>query len=201
MLLGFSMATCAVPVSVPGAAARFDAPEGYTPLSQDEISIKFPARRAPANIVGNARRTTTIAFELKQDKLAPEQLSEARQVFEQFFERTVPGLVWRDRKLVRLDGQNWIHLEFSSNAVDSDLHNIMLVTSRFGGGCCCSTSVPRRQSFRWSKAHCAAAFRASISAAERVSSDANDDRSSVHAQVPTGRHLCHGLDRLRRWRW
>lgn len=132
MLLGFSMATCAVPVSVPGAAARFDAPEGYTPLSQDEISIKFPASRAPANIVGNARRTTTIAFELTQDKLAPEQLSEARQVFEQFFERTVSGLVWRDRKFVRLDGQNWIHLEFSSNAVDTDLHNIMLLTSRFG---------------------------------------------------------------------
>ena len=98
MLLGFSMATCAVPVSVPGAAARFDAPAGYTSLSQDEISIKFPARRAPANIVGNARRTTTIAFELTQDKLKPEQLSEARQVFEQFFERSVAGLVWRDRK-------------------------------------------------------------------------------------------------------
>ena len=132
LLLVTSMATGAVPVSVPGAAARFDAPAGYTPLSQDEISVKFPARRAPANIVGNARRTTTIAFELNQDKLAPAQLSEARHVFEQFFERSVPGLVWRERRLVRLDGQDWIHLEFSSNAVDTDLHNILLVTSRVG---------------------------------------------------------------------
>jgi hypothetical protein len=132
MLLGPSLGACAAPVSVPGAAARFHAPDGYTSLSQTEISIKYPASRAPANVVGNARRTTTIAFELKQEKLEPEHLPEAKAVFEQFFERIVPGLVWRQRKTVRLDGQNWIYLEFSSDAVDTDIHNIVLLTSRFG---------------------------------------------------------------------
>jgi hypothetical protein len=73
-----------------------------------------------------------MAFELKRDKLAPQQLSEARQAFEQAFARSVAGLVWRDRTFVRLDGQNGIHFDFASHTVDAGLRNFMRFASRFG---------------------------------------------------------------------
>ncbi len=110
----------------------FDAPDGFTALSRDEIAIKFPSSRAPSGVIGNARRTTTIAYELKQDKLAPEQLAEAKAAFEQLFERIIPGLEWKARTIVQLQGQRWIQLEMSSRAIDTDIHNIMLITSRDG---------------------------------------------------------------------
>lgn len=117
---------------VDGAACRFEAPRGFTPLTKEEIAAKFPSTRAPVSVVGNARRTTTVAYELKPDRLAPEQLPEAKQAFEQIFERVVPGLRWTKRDLVTMRGQAWIHFEFTSRAVDTDIHNIMLATSRAG---------------------------------------------------------------------
>lgn len=117
---------------VAGAACHFEAPRGFTPLTREEIAAKFPSTRAPVSVVGNARRTTTVAYELKPDRLAPDQLPEAKQAFERIFERVVPGLHWTKRELVTMQGQSWIHFEFTSRAVDTDIHNIMLATSRAG---------------------------------------------------------------------
>lgn len=132
LLFGIALGAHATTFSIPGAGISFDAPEGFTPLSKDEIAIKFPSSRAPSGVIGNARRTTTIAYELKQDKLAPEQLGEGKDAFEQLFERIIPGLEWKARAIVQFQGQRWIQLEMSSRAVDTDIHNIMLVTSRNG---------------------------------------------------------------------
>lgn len=132
LLVGFALGAHATTFPVPGAGVSFDAPDGFTALSKDEIAIKFPSSRAPSGVIGNARRTTTIAFELKRDKLTPEQLGEAKEAFERLFERIIPGLEWKARKIVQLQGQRWIQLEMSSRAVDTDIHNIMLVTSRYG---------------------------------------------------------------------
>lgn len=132
LLLGLALGAHAAKFSVPGAGISFDAPTGFTALSKDEIAVKFPSNRAPSGVIGNARRTTTIAFELKPDKLAPQQLGEAKEALERMFERIIPGLEWKGRKIVQLQGQDWIQLEMSSRAVDTDIHNIMLVTSRDG---------------------------------------------------------------------
>lgn len=118
--------------AVDGAACRFEAPRGFTPLTKEEIAAKFPSMRAPVSVVGNARRTTTVAYELKPDRLTLAQLPEAKQAFEQIFERVVPGLRWTKRELVTMQGQSWIHFEFTSRAIDTDIHNIMLATSRAG---------------------------------------------------------------------
>lgn len=132
LALGAALGAHAATISVPGTGISFDAPEGFTALSQDEIASKFPSSRAPSGVIGNARRTTTIAFELKPDTLAPEQLGEAKEAFEQLFERIIPGLEWKARKIVQFQGQRWIQLELSSRAADTDIHNIMLITSRDG---------------------------------------------------------------------
>ena len=132
LLLCTSLGTYAATFSVPGADITFDAPNGFTSLSKDEISVKFPSNRTPSDVVGNRARTTTITFELKQDRLAPEQLAEVKQTFEQYFEAAVPRLEWKERKIVDLNGMKWIQLEFSSRATDTDIHNVMLITSRYG---------------------------------------------------------------------
>ena len=132
LLVGAVLGAHATTFSVPGAGVSFDAPDGFTALSRDEIAIKFPSTRAPSGVIGNARRTTTIAYELKQDKLTPEQLGEAKQAFEQLFERIIPGLEWKAKTIVQLQGQRWIQLEMTSHAIDTDIHNIMLIASREG---------------------------------------------------------------------
>jgi hypothetical protein len=113
---------------IDSAGVSFEAPLGFTVLSEAEIEVKFPSRQAPTFVVGNERRTTTIAFDLKPQKISSEQLPELKAAFEQMFERIIPGLQWKKRDFLELQGQKWIQLELTSQAIDTDIYNIMLVT-------------------------------------------------------------------------
>lgn len=132
LALALSGLAAAAPFSIPAAGMSFDAPEGFTPLSQAEIDAKYPSKRGPAFVVGNERRSTTIAFDLKDNALPADQLPQVQAAFEKLFDRIVPGIEWKDRKLVQMQGQTWIYLEMSSRAADTDIHNLMLVTPRHG---------------------------------------------------------------------
>lgn len=118
--------------AIPGAGVSFAAPDGFTELSKEEIGIKYPSARAPAFVVGNDGRTTTIAYDLQDHQLPPDKLGEVKASFEELFSRIIPGIEWKERKIVRMQGQDWIVLELTSRAVDTDIHNIMLVTHRRG---------------------------------------------------------------------
>src|ERR1043166_2482004 len=101
IVLAIATTLGAKPVSL-GDNVSFDAPEGFTPLSPEEIAIKYPSARAPHFVVGNKRRTTTIAYDLKPQSIPADKLGEVKDSFEQTFQRIVPGLVWRDRKIIEL---------------------------------------------------------------------------------------------------
>lgn len=118
--------------TITGSGVSFDAPAGFTRLSQDEIDLKYQAKLAPAFVVGNERRTTTIAYDLRPQELSPDHLNQDKQAFEKIFERSIPGLIWKDRKIITLQNQRWIYFEMTSQAIDSDIHNIMLITPHKG---------------------------------------------------------------------
>ncbi|WP_028605053.1 hypothetical protein [Ottowia thiooxydans] len=118
--------------TVPGTNVSFNAPSGFTPLTADEISQKYPSNRAPSFVVGNARRTTTIAADLKPNELPKDKLPQVQASFESVFERVVPGIDWKEKKLIDMKGQQWIFFEMTSRAVDSDIYNIMLITPHQG---------------------------------------------------------------------
>ena len=95
----------------------------------DEIALKYPSARAPHFVVGNRPRTTTIAYDLKEDSIPADKLDEVKESFEQTLQRIIPGLVWKERKIIELAGRKWIYFEMTSTAIDTDIHNIMLVAS------------------------------------------------------------------------
>jgi hypothetical protein len=118
--------------SLPQGGVTLNAPDGFTQLSPEEIAAKYPSARRPSFVVGNARRTTTIAMDLKPHTLPPEKLPEVKASFEKLFDRIVPGIEWKERKLIDMQGQQWIYFEMTSRAVDTDIYNIMLVTPHRG---------------------------------------------------------------------
>lgn len=118
--------------TLPAAGLAFDAPAEFTELSKVEIARKYPSTHAPGFVVGNAARTTTIAYDLKPQPLPADRLPEVKTEIEAVMERMVPGLQWKARQLIELRGRRWIYLELSSRAVDTDIHNIILITSLKG---------------------------------------------------------------------
>jgi len=117
------------PIVVPGTSVSFAPPDGFTALTQQELDLKFPSKNAPAQAVGNERRTTTIAYELKTVALPPDQLSSAFEAMIDTLSRIIPGHLWVEKKLTLIAGTEWAYLEFKSNAIDTQIHNIILFAS------------------------------------------------------------------------
>ncbi|MEM9282338.1 MAG: hypothetical protein AAGA96_10955 [Verrucomicrobiota bacterium] len=127
-LVFISTRMLAEPIQVAGTAVTFDPPNGFAPLSQEIIAIKWPTDRAPAYAIGNPSGSTTVAYDLKPNRLPQEALPDVQKSFTQLFERMVPGIIWKKNELIEHSGQRWLMMEMTSNAVDTDIYNIMLIT-------------------------------------------------------------------------
>ncbi|GAA3564440.1 hypothetical protein [Marinobacter xestospongiae] len=107
----------------------FQAPDEFKVLSSEVMAAKWPSRRAPRWAVGNRTGGTTIAYDLKPHDISQASADQLIGVFSQLFSRVVPGIVWQQRRTLDIDGRQWVHLEFTSNAIDTDIHNSLLATS------------------------------------------------------------------------
>ena len=113
---------------IPDTRVSFNAPTGFTVLTDEQIKQKYLSARAPTFVVGDADRGTTIAYDIKANRLPDAELEKAMASFVRVFDRIVPGIVWKKREIITVSGQRWVLLEMTSNAVDTDIYNIMLTT-------------------------------------------------------------------------
>ncbi len=138
MMAGIEKASSAEQVTVgssPGGieladtGITFTPPEGFERLPKNLIDLKWPGKNAPRYVVANAGATTTVAFDVKNKDLSVMNMEDLRVSFEQMFNVAIPGIQWKQNKVVSHDGKKWILLEMTSSAIDTDIHNIMFITS------------------------------------------------------------------------
>jgi hypothetical protein len=122
-----SSATLAQTIEVADTGVTFVAPDEFSQLSQEMIDIKWPNKNAPRFVVGNERGTTTIAYDVKDQDISGANLDELKNAFEQTFNRIIPGIRWVKSSIIEHEGRNWVYLEMTSNAIDTDIHNILLL--------------------------------------------------------------------------
>ncbi len=122
----------AAPVKVADTGITFDAPKGFEALSKEVIAAKWPSNRPPAYAVGTPNGTTNVAYDLKPHSLSQEALPQFQKEFTQIFERIIPGIRWKKNEIIMHSGQKWLLMEMTSNAVDTDIYNIMLATGYAG---------------------------------------------------------------------
>jgi hypothetical protein len=133
LALTFQMSLAsAEPVSFANPTVMLEAPEGFSPLSDAVKALKFPRGKAPNKVLGNKRATTTIAYGLRPRAMPQDQIEPARQAFTQVFSRIIAGVEFKQNKVIDLAGQRWGYMEMTSNAVDTDIYNIILFTGHRG---------------------------------------------------------------------
>ena len=119
-------------ISVPGSTVTLEAPAGFTPLTAAkiaaEIAAKFPRTRPPGYALGNARRSTSIAYDLKPQAIKDAELEKGLEMFGTLTGRVVAKTAWKRKEIIQMAGQRWIFFELTPTAVDTDIHNIMLIT-------------------------------------------------------------------------
>ncbi|WP_067048861.1 hypothetical protein [Moritella sp. JT01] len=129
MVITLSFASLAKKISVSNTDISFVSPYEFRPLSQDIIDTKWPQKRAPKWVLGNASASTTITYDLKPNDISAAHLPVIMDSFKEIFDRMIPGVEWKKKEIIELSGKKWVYLEMFSNAIDTEIHNIMLITS------------------------------------------------------------------------
>ncbi|MGB5412647.1 MAG: hypothetical protein WBN09_14025 [Woeseiaceae bacterium] len=114
-------------IEIEDTGVTFVAPDEFEPLSQEVIDIKWPNKNGPRFVVGNERATTTIAYDVKAQDISGADMDELRASLEQTFNRIIPGIQWKENSVIEHEGRNWVYLEMTSNAIDTDIYNIMML--------------------------------------------------------------------------
>ena len=74
--------------------------------------------------------TTSIAINLLENtKLKQSEIVEFRNHMAASLQRMIPGLIWLKQDVIEINNKIWGRLELMSNAIDTEIHNIMLMTS------------------------------------------------------------------------
>ena len=123
-----AMPVSAQAINVGNTGVSFSPPPDFKVVPKAIADLKWPTERAPRFAVGNERATTTVAYDLKPHQIPQERLPDVQRSFTTLMERAVPGLEWKRNELIELSGQTWLLMEMTSKAIDTDIHNIMLVT-------------------------------------------------------------------------
>lgn len=118
-------------VNIADSGITFNAPDEFVPLPlpQEIIDAKWPSSRAPRWVIGNASGATTIAYDIKPNDISAVPLTRLMSHFKTTFNRIVPGIEWIKSEIIEISGAKLVYLEMTSNAIDTDIHNIMLLTS------------------------------------------------------------------------
>lgn len=106
----------------------FETPNGFKPLSKELIALKWPTNRAPAYAVGTPSGSTTVAYDLKPHRITQDAIADVQKSFTKLLERMIPGIEWKKNEIIEHSGQKWVLMEMTSNAVDTDIYNILLMT-------------------------------------------------------------------------
>jgi hypothetical protein len=107
-------------------------PPGFQALTKEEIERKFPQASPPQHVFANDTQSVSIAITLSSSALTQEQLPEFKASMEKTLERNVAGLKWIKRDYETISGQRWIYFELTSQAIDTDIHNLMYFTTLGG---------------------------------------------------------------------
>lgn len=105
----------------------FERPAGFTALSAEWLALKYPHPGAPREAIGNAKRTTSIAYDLLDQKAPSDDLNVLRRALVESFVQ-LPKLRWLASDIRRVGSRDFAYLEFTSAASDQDLHNIVLLS-------------------------------------------------------------------------
>ena len=119
-------------VALGDGRVSFIPPAGFKKLTKEEIAKKFFRGNPPQYVFANETLTTSVAVTFSSAKVSPEQLPEYKEAMEAMLPRLVPGLQWLAREIVELSGRKWFHLEMTSHAIDTDIHNHLYSTSHDG---------------------------------------------------------------------
>jgi hypothetical protein len=116
-------------ITIPNTQISISIPVEFTELLIEDIELKWGGNKtAPKWATGNENMGTTISYSINLFDASEVPLKDVMLGMKQGFDRVVPGIIWENYEVINLNGTDWIILEFTSNTIDTEVHNIMVTT-------------------------------------------------------------------------
>jgi hypothetical protein len=116
-------------ITIPNTQISISIPVEFTELLIEDIELKWGGNKtAPKWATGNENMGTTISYSINLFDASEVPLKDVMLGMKQGFDRVVPGIIWENYEVITLNGTDWIILEFTSNTIDTEVHNIMVTT-------------------------------------------------------------------------
>jgi len=116
-------------ITIPNTQISISIPVEFTELLIEDIELKWGGNKtAPKWATGNENMGTTISYSINLFDASEVPLKDVMLGMKQGFDRVVPGISWENNEVINLNGKDWIIFEFTSNTIDTEVHNIMVTT-------------------------------------------------------------------------
>jgi hypothetical protein len=104
-------------------------PTYFGPMSEELIRVKYPMERRPTIVLSNELGTVNIAVNHTTSVMSLKDLDETHRTFERMFRNLYPSATWYRSERTTLNGQECFILELLTPAIDTEIHNIIIVSS------------------------------------------------------------------------
>ncbi len=107
-------------------------PETFGVMPKEILEAKYPASNRPTEVYSNENGTVSIAVNHTNNAITLEQLPQLLPVFEQQFSNLYPTIKWQKKEVIKINGRDFVILEFETPAIDTPIYNLMAVSSLDG---------------------------------------------------------------------
>jgi hypothetical protein len=103
-------------------------PKEFTDMPINFAKLKYPSEQRPQIIKMNEDGSVNFTFSLYQDKLKEEEIEDCIRTLKAAIERMNPAHLFFELQVLEQDELMVGYFDYKSNALDSDLYNILYVT-------------------------------------------------------------------------
>jgi hypothetical protein len=124
-------------------------PKSFKQMSDQELEIKYPRSGSlPQEAYSNESGTVSLAFNHTSNKLSPADLPDFRQSFARQFKGTL-GIEFKGSSIKNINGRDFAILEFISPAMDTNIYNLMFLTSLDNRLLICTFNCVQSEMEKW----------------------------------------------------
>lgn len=104
-------------------------PSDFNIMSADMLSAKYPSGNRPTLVYSNDDGTVNLAVNHTVNQMTVDQLEEAKGVFVGQFTQMYPAAQWYQKDMAKINGRDFVVLELVTPAIDTQIYNLMFITS------------------------------------------------------------------------
>jgi lipoprotein NlpI len=132
-----AMAAFLLAVAPPATAAlvelekgniSFNAPDDFTPMTPDELVVRYPFPENTLEAIASPDRSATISYTLAPTAVLPGQLNTLRGVMTARLTKMTPTLQWIKKEILTINGTSWAYFEYVSGEADGSVRTMLIAT-------------------------------------------------------------------------